>query len=61
MSIPGTRVTLVSTSDPYTSLRPGARGTIVLVDSMGTTHVDWDDGSNLGLVPGEDRWTEDPS
>jgi hypothetical protein len=51
------RVRLEYTSDPYTDLRPGAEGTVALVDSMGTVHVRWDSGSSLGLVPGEDRWT----
>ena len=50
------RVELVHSTDPYTHLKPGIRGTVILVDSMGTIHVRWDDGSTLGLVPGEDRW-----
>lgn len=52
----GDRVELVHTSDGYTKLRPGALGTVSLVDSLGTVHVDWDDGSKLGLIPGEDSW-----
>jgi hypothetical protein len=55
---PGTRVRLVSTTDPHTNLAPGDEGTVALVDSMGTVHVDWDNWSNLGLVPGEDVWRE---
>jgi hypothetical protein len=57
----GDRVRLDHTSDPYTELRPGALGTVGHVDSIGTVHVRWDSGSNLGLVPGEDRWTVLPS
>lgn len=53
---PGDRVRLVFTDDPYTELTPGDEGTVSLVDSMGTVHVNWDSGSNLGLVPGHDRW-----
>lgn len=52
----GKRVELVSTSDPYTSLKPGDKGTIYMVDAMGTRHIEWDNGNNLGLVPGEDSW-----
>lgn len=52
----GDRVALISTSDPYTRLRPGICGTVELIDSTGTVHVHWDDGSRLGLIPGEDRW-----
>jgi hypothetical protein len=53
----GRRVRLERTTDEYTRLAPGAEGTITFVDSLGTLHVDWDDGSRLGLVTGEDRWT----
>jgi hypothetical protein len=47
---------LVSTIDPYTNLRPGDEGTGSLADHAGTVHVDWDQGSHLGLVADEDRW-----
>ena len=52
----GDRVELDYTSDPWTRLEPGARGNVVYEDSLGTVHVNWDDGSRLGLVPGHDRW-----
>jgi hypothetical protein len=54
MAKEGDRVELVRCSDPYTRLKPGEQGTVCLVDAMGTTHVDWDSGSNLGMIPGED-------
>jgi hypothetical protein len=53
----GRRVRLTRCSDPYTRLEPGDEGTIAFVDGMGTVHVNWDSGSSLGLVPGEDSWT----
>lgn len=52
------RVELIFTSDPHTQLRPGDEGTVSFVDGMGTVHVDWDCGTKLGLVPGEDQWRE---
>lgn len=52
----GTRVEFVYSSDPYTRLTPGTRGTVRRVDSLGTVRVAWDDGSSLGMVPGEDRF-----
>lgn len=52
------RVELIFTSDPFTELRPGDEGTVSFIDGMGTVHVDWDNGSKLGLVPGEDQWRE---
>lgn len=51
----GDRVELVSTSDPHTSLVPGDRGTVSWVDALGTIQVEWDTGSDLGMIPGEDR------
>lgn len=53
---PGTRIRLISTSDPYTTLTQGAEGTIELIDDAGTIHVAWDEGSHLGLIPGEDTY-----
>ena len=50
----GTKVELVSTTDRWTNLKPGTQGTVVLVDAVGTIHVKWDDGHDLGLIPGED-------
>jgi hypothetical protein len=52
----GKRIELISTSDPYTELKPGDRGNVDFVDDMGTIHVTWDNGSTLGLVPDEDQY-----
>ena len=54
----GKRVRLVSSSDPYTKLHPGAEGTVSSVDDLGTVHVKWDCGSSLGLIYREDIWEE---
>ena len=51
----GTRVILIRMSDPYTNLRQGDRGTVTMVDDIGTIHVNWDRGSTLGVVFGEDE------
>ena len=53
---PGTRLELISMDDPYAKIPPGTRGTVVCVDDIGTIHVNWDNGSGLGLVPGEDAF-----
>jgi hypothetical protein len=52
----GKRVRLIMTTDPYTELRSGDTGTVAFVDDIGTVFVDWDCGSKLGLVKGEDSW-----
>ena len=41
-------------SDPYTKLKLGERGTVDFVDDTGTVFVNWDSGSALGAVLGED-------
>ena len=53
----GKRVTLIFTSDEYTRLKPGDKGTINMVDDAGTLFVIWDSGSLLGLIPGIDKYT----
>lgn len=50
----GIRVELVRMDDPFTTLRPGDKGTVAAVDDAGTIHVNWDDGSTLGVAFGED-------
>lgn len=50
----GTRVELVSMDDPYSKLRPGDKGRVSHVDDAGTIFVNWDSGSGLGIVYGED-------
>lgn len=58
MAQEGTRVELISSTDIFTRLRPGEQGTVNFIDSQGTLHVIWDNGSKLGLIPGEDHWLE---
>ena len=51
----GTRVELIHLDDPYNKkLVPGCKGTVRWVDDWGTIHVNWDCGSCLGVVYGED-------
>lgn len=51
----GCRVKLVSMDDPYSGLKPGDIGTVRFVDDTGTVFVNWDCGSSLGIVYGEDQ------
>jgi hypothetical protein len=53
----GRMVRLDYTSDPYTSLRKGDVGEVMFTDAIGTVHVKWRNGSDLGLIPGEDVFT----
>ena len=51
----GTRVELIEMNDPYRPMPEGLQGTVTSVDDTGTIHVNWDNGSSLGVVYGEDR------
>ena len=53
---PGTRIELLSMSDPYAPVPAGTRGTVKFVDDMGTIFPEWDNGRTLGIVPGEDSF-----
>ena len=53
----GKQIELVYTDDQYTNLKPGDTGIINFIDDFGTLHVNWDNGSSLGLISGVDKWT----
>lgn len=53
---PGTRIRLDSMGDNPHPIAPGTKGTVKLVDDIGTVHCDFDNGRCLGLVPGEDSF-----
>jgi len=52
----GCRIELVCMKDHYSKLKPGDRGSVMFIDSIGTIHMRWDSGSTLGLIIGEDRF-----
>ena len=51
----GTRVELTADMAGE-SIRKGTCGTVVLVDDIGSIHVEWDNGRTLALIPGEDSF-----
>ena len=53
---PGTRIELDCMGDDPRPIAPGTKGTVRIVDDMGTVHCDFDNGRRLGLVPGEDAF-----
>ena len=54
--LPGTRIELDYMGDDPRPIPPGTRGTVRLVDDIGTVHCDFDNRRHLGLVPGEDSF-----
>ena len=59
--LPGTRIELDFMGDDPRPIPPGTKGTVRIVDDIGTVHCDFDNGRRVGLVPGEDVFhiTED--
>ncbi len=55
----GTRVELISMAgEPQ--MPSGIQGSVFFVDDIGQIHVEWDNGSTLALVPGEDSYHKLP-
>ncbi len=50
----GCRVELVKMDDPYREMPPGMQGVVTGVDDSGSIHVDWQNGSSLAVIFGED-------
>lgn len=53
----GTVIVLTSMGDDPRPIPAGTRGTVRLVDDMGTVHCDFENGRRLGLIPGEDSFS----
>ena len=54
----GSRIRLreMGADDPY-PIKPGSMGKLLEIDDLGTFHVAWDDGRQLGVVIGQDSFT----
>lgn len=46
----GTRVELVSMSDPYRHMPEGLKGVVQHVDDAGGIHINWENGSTLAAL-----------
>lgn len=53
---PGTRLELIEMGDDPRPVASGTRGTVKVVDDMGSIHMQWDNGRTLALIPDEDRF-----
>ena len=53
---PGTRLELKEMDDLYAPVKPGTRGTVAVVDDMGSIHMNWDNGRMLAVIPGVDQF-----
>ncbi len=51
----GTRIVCLDMDDPH-GVPSGTRGTVAHIDDIATIHVDWDNGSGLGLAYGVDHY-----
>ena len=50
----GCRVELVKMDDPYREMPPGLQGVVTGIDDSGSIHVEWQNGSSLAVIFGED-------
>lgn len=53
----GSRIILHSMGDDPRPIAPGTKGTVRIVDDMGTVHCNFDNGRRLSLIPGEDSFS----
>ena len=53
---PGTRIMLLGMGNDPNPVESGTRGTVRVVDDIGTLHCNFDNGRSLGVVPGEDSF-----
>lgn len=49
----GSRIILHSVGDDPRPIAPGTKGTVRIVDDMGTVHCNFDNGRRLVLIPDE--------
>ena len=56
----GTRI-ILNHMDDSQAPPPGTKGTVAYVDDMGTIGIEWDNGSALSLIPGEDSFSKEAS
>ena len=52
----GSRIQLTEMGSDPAPIPPGTTGVLEFVDDLGTFHVKWNNGRELGVVIGEDRF-----
>lgn len=51
----GCRIELVDLKDPFSTIPPGTKGTVIGVNILGDLDVAWDNGSSLSIILAVDK------
>lgn len=54
----GTRILLLHMGNDPRPVEDNMRGTVIAVDDMSTVHCKFDNGRQLGIIPGEDSFRQ---
>lgn len=54
--VAGTKIELIKMYDYINAVPTGIKGKVDHVDDLGTIHVNWENGSTLGLIVGKDEF-----
>lgn len=52
----GTRIEMIHMEEQLSPVESGMKGTVQIVDDVGTLHMKWDNGRTIGIIPNKDQF-----